>query len=350
LNGALNGNIGVIKSMMAEVTDPTNIALAYSFMPIAWSTGATIGPMIGGSLSRPADQFPHLFGYSEFLKKYPYFLPCAIPATFSALAWVITYLFLKETVPNPVSFSTLLGLRKPKVEEDASSEDRSVLPAPTEKPPSLRALLTSRVIVSAGNYSTLSLMDISFRAIQPLFLSTPIHLGGLGLSPASIGQILSVTGIINGVFQIGFFAKIHDRWGSKRTFLVGILSGFPMILTLPVANYFARADGGLSGRVWAVVWFQVAVSILTSLSYGSVFIFISSAAPRSSLGAVNGLSQMSVSIVRAIGPSIANSMFSLSMEDPLPIIGGNLVYIVLLSIVVIATVAASFLPSRAWNA
>lgn len=43
LNGALNGNIGVMKSMLAEITDSTNIAQAYAFMPIAWSTGATIG-------------------------------------------------------------------------------------------------------------------------------------------------------------------------------------------------------------------------------------------------------------------------------------------------------------------
>ena len=43
LNGALNGNIGVMKSMLAEITDSTNIAQAYAFLPIAWSTGATVG-------------------------------------------------------------------------------------------------------------------------------------------------------------------------------------------------------------------------------------------------------------------------------------------------------------------
>lgn len=43
LNGALNGNIGVIKSVMAELTDETNIAQVYAYMPIAWSTGGTLG-------------------------------------------------------------------------------------------------------------------------------------------------------------------------------------------------------------------------------------------------------------------------------------------------------------------
>ena len=43
LNGALNGNIGVLKSMIAEITDSTNLAQAYGFLPISWSTGGTLG-------------------------------------------------------------------------------------------------------------------------------------------------------------------------------------------------------------------------------------------------------------------------------------------------------------------
>lgn len=53
-------------------------------------------PLIGGSLSRPADRFPGLFGQSTFLKTYPYFLACAGPALFTALAWFVTYMFLQE--------------------------------------------------------------------------------------------------------------------------------------------------------------------------------------------------------------------------------------------------------------
>ena len=38
--GALNGNIGVIKSMMAEITDPTNRARGFSFLPMTWAVGS----------------------------------------------------------------------------------------------------------------------------------------------------------------------------------------------------------------------------------------------------------------------------------------------------------------------
>jgi len=43
LSGALNGNIGVLKSMIAEITDETNQAQAFSFMPL----------ILAGELSAP---------------------------------------------------------------------------------------------------------------------------------------------------------------------------------------------------------------------------------------------------------------------------------------------------------
>ncbi|TFK35557.1 member of major facilitator superfamily multidrug-resistance, DHA1 sub-family [Crucibulum laeve] len=362
LNGALNGNIGVIKSMMAEMTDTTNISKAYAYMPIAWSTGGTLGPIIGGSLARPAERFPHLFGQNEFLKKYPYFLPCAVPATFSLVAWIVTFLFLKETVRNPISPLQLLKIKKGKangtLQNVVGSQDPSASSLPTvksknadldeqEKPMPLRSLLTPRVVIAAANYAFLSLVDISFRAIQPLFFSTPIHLGGLGLPPSTIGNILSVFGVLNGVFQVFFFAQIHDRWGSKKVFIAGIASAFPVFLSFPVINYLAKMEG-LTTRVWAVVAFQIVISIMLSLSYGAIFIFISAASPnRASLGATNGLSQMTVSVMRAIGPAAANSLFSLSIDKGY--LGGHLVYYVLLGVVAVSMVVASMLPRHIWT-
>ena len=43
LNGMLNGNIGVIKSMLAELTDETNMARGFSLIPVIWALGGTIG-------------------------------------------------------------------------------------------------------------------------------------------------------------------------------------------------------------------------------------------------------------------------------------------------------------------
>jgi MFS family permease len=43
LAGFLNGNAGALKSILGEITDDTNVAQGFAFLPLVWSTGATIG-------------------------------------------------------------------------------------------------------------------------------------------------------------------------------------------------------------------------------------------------------------------------------------------------------------------
>ena len=80
---------------------------------------------------------------------------------------------------------------------------------------------------------------------------------------------------------------------------------------------------------------------------GCVFIFITASAPnRASLGTVNGMAQMIVSIMRTIGPATANSLFSLSIDKEHHYMGGNLVYVVLSRVVVVALYIATSVPSK----
>jgi len=43
LHGALKGNIGIVKSAMAELTDESNVARGFSSLQMAWSVGYMIG-------------------------------------------------------------------------------------------------------------------------------------------------------------------------------------------------------------------------------------------------------------------------------------------------------------------
>ncbi|KAI0784273.1 member of major facilitator superfamily multidrug-resistance, DHA1 sub-family [Abortiporus biennis] len=359
LNGALNGNIGVLKSMIAEITDSTNIAQAYSYLPIAWSTGQALGPAIGGYLSRPAEQFPEIFGHNQFLKDYPYFLACAVPATFSAVAFLVTFFFLHETVKTPVTLRRLFRMRTSKAslayQNVASGQDARVGPdaqtstkVDPSKPLPLRDIMVPRVLISAFNYAALALVDIMLRSVQPVFFSTPIHLGGLGLPPYKIGRVLSIFGIFNGLIQIFFFAKIHDRYGTKRVYLVGLASALLVFASFPVINMLARAEEGHSFIVWAAVGFQILTSIIINFSYGCIFIYITASAPnKASLGTVNGLCQVGVSLMRTIGPATANSLFSLSISHQY--LGGNLVYYVLAVMCCVALYVADQLPAKVWS-
>lgn len=39
----MNGNVAVLKSMMGDITDSTNIARVFAFIPITWAVGGTLG-------------------------------------------------------------------------------------------------------------------------------------------------------------------------------------------------------------------------------------------------------------------------------------------------------------------
>ena len=76
--------------------------------------------------------------------------------------------------------------------------------------------------------------------------------------------------------------------------------------------------------------------------------FITASAPnKHSLGATNGLSQMTVSIARAIGPAMSTSFFSFSVENN--ILGGFGVYIFFGILSVLVLQLATRLPSKVWK-
>ena len=161
----------------------------------------------------------------------------------------------KGTPPTPVS--------RHETSENGATEE---LGKNEETPLPLRALMIPRVLIAAGNYATLSLVDIAFKAIQPLFFATPIELGGLGLDPPRIGNILSVYGVANGLFQVFFFADLHDRYGSKVIYSIAMASGIPTMLTFPLINALARTQG-LTWMVWSVVGLQLVLSMVLFMAY-----------------------------------------------------------------------------------
>ena len=225
--------------------------------------------------------------------------------------------------------------------------------------------MTRRVLLSVTNYATLSLVDISYRAIHPLFFSTPISRGGLGLDPPSIGKILACYGILNGIFQVTCFARAHALCGIKRLFVGGMCCAVPMFALFPVINAIARVNG-LGPAVYSVVALQIVFSLGLSSCYGRslfpptteylvnpdltgcIFIYISASSPnRASLGATNGIAQLLVSIMRAIGPAAATSLFSVSLAEGY--LGGGLVYVVLLMISLTSVAIGTTLPQQVWQ-
>ncbi|KAG2136292.1 MFS general substrate transporter [Suillus cothurnatus] len=340
--GMLNGNTGVMKSMMGELTDSTNMAQAFGLIAINWCFGSFLGFLMGGTLARPQDRWPNLFA-GQFWAKYPYFLPCAVAASVVFVSFVLVF-FLEETlaIKRKRKITSDTTSDQP-VEEygsnESSSEDMANVP--------LRSLLTRSIIIPIANQTFIAFLDICMFALMPLFYSTPNDLGGLGFAPPTIGSWLALFGIIDGLFQALFFPKIIDRLGPKRTFYIGVSCFIPIMIMFPVMSWLVFSRG-VDCMATNVLLCQLLLIVLWDMSLVTIFMFITASAPsKNVLGAVNGMAQTTVSIAHAVGPMFAGSVFAFSKDHN--VLGGHAVYVVLGVPAVGMLWLASLLPEKLQN-
>ncbi|KIK82134.1 hypothetical protein PAXRUDRAFT_832390 [Paxillus rubicundulus Ve08.2h10] len=347
VTGALNGNIGVTKSMMGELTDATNRAQGFALLPMIWCIGVMLGPVIGGSLSRPQDQFPQLFAAS-FWGDYPYFLPSLVAAMFAILTFIMILFFLKETLSGAPLYkqspAVVDGEANPRGGNCGVIKKTCGLPESNELdgPVPLKSLLVPKVLLPIACYGSIAVLEIATCALQPLFYSTPIEDGGLGFTPVTIGFWMSCLGVANGIIQAFFFAPLISKLGPKTLFRIGH-GAFALIFGLfPIIQIISRRSG-IVWSVWALLSCQLFLTVIQNMSFSCVFLYVTASAPnQKALGAVNGLSQTTASIARAIGPALATSMFAYSVEHNL--LGGHAVYLVMISITLATAQLGAMLP------
>lgn len=197
-----------------------------------------------------------------------------------------------------------------------------------------------------------------------------LEIGGLQLLPRTIGIVIGGYGAGGAIFQALFFAKVVRRFGERRIFITAIATYLPVFIILPVANLAARHLGQQSIVVWALVGLVVTMMALNDIAFGTsrtrllrlcaftdchalpssgtIFMYITSSAPnKRSLGATNGLSQTSVSIARAVGPALATSLFSFSVQ--MNLLGGYAVYAFFAALSCFAVVLSTRLPEKVWD-
>ncbi|KAF8833233.1 MFS transporter [Paxillus ammoniavirescens] len=351
ITGALNGNIGVMKSMLGELTDPTNMAQGFASLPMTWSVGGTLGhiigsPAMGGILAQPQDNFPHLFS-SPFWAKFPYFLPCAVTAGFAVLTFLAILVFLKETLPRsvvPAKATSLVERETGRLEtgygtvgkQQGSLADLSDAPVP------LRKLLNASRVLRIANYGVLSTLEIAMYALQPLFYSTLIELGGLGFTPITIRLWMAAFGIANALIQLFCFAPLVNRLGTKTVLRVGHACFIPIFGLFHIVNWVAKR-WGVTWIVWVLLTFQMVLTVVMDMSFSCTLMYIITSAPnRRSLGALNGVAQTTASVVRAIGAASATSLFAYSIRHDF--MGGYGVYVVIILIAIATSPLCAMLP------
>lgn len=238
---------------------------ALSFIPLQYGLGMTFGPMIGGLLARPAQNWPNTWGKIAFLRQHPYFLPCATAALVPLSAFVISSIFLKETLPSAIARN------KKKSQEGISlppSETQSEVDVAIEEPKvPFSALMNRTVLIPIINYACLVFVEQSSSALFPLVYASSIEAGGLGLDAFTIGLVMSCVGIGIGLSATLISPGVLRKLGPHYTYRSFYWCYLFLISCYPLENYLARRAGRVDIYVWIVMVLQLSVTTLTVMNY-----------------------------------------------------------------------------------
>ncbi|KAK5943441.1 hypothetical protein PMZ80_004448 [Knufia obscura] len=107
LAGALNGNIGVMRTMLSEIIKEKRYqSRAFLLLPMCFNIGVVIGPILGGFLADPISAFPDVFGPGStvggkngvgWMTAYPYALPNLFSGVFILISAMSVVFGLDET-------------------------------------------------------------------------------------------------------------------------------------------------------------------------------------------------------------------------------------------------------------
>ena len=219
--------------IMADITRTENRGRAMAVRTLAMKVGLIAGLFVGGYIARFWGlRFIFLFGA---VTKIPIHL---------LLAWMV-----KETRPSeaPAKPAEAEATAEPEAEPAAQAapvaEEPAAPPPPPEEKLGVRYFLRIPVLVLAFAVFTISTVGAPqgvFGSLFPLYSTRT-----LGLSPADVGQLLSLAGIA-GVLISFPNGMLADRFGRK-------VSMVPGLLLLAVASVSLAGANGYIGLMVAVL-------------------------------------------------------------------------------------------------
>eukprot|EP00698_Gefionella_okellyi_P015467 TRINITY_DN4368_c0_g3_i1.p1 TRINITY_DN4368_c0_g3~~TRINITY_DN4368_c0_g3_i1.p1 ORF type:complete len:651 (-),score=140.30 TRINITY_DN4368_c0_g3_i1:2729-4681(-) len=95
-HGLLNGNVGITKAYLGEITDRTNKAKAFASFGLTWAVGLALGALAGGLLAKPDIN-------NWFFQKFPYVLPPLLAASITLIGFTCGFCFLTESHPRIIA-------------------------------------------------------------------------------------------------------------------------------------------------------------------------------------------------------------------------------------------------------
>ncbi|KAF1953240.1 MFS general substrate transporter [Byssothecium circinans] len=320
LGGVLNGNIGVMRTMISEIIKEKKYqSRAFIILPMTFNIGVIIGPILaGGLLADPVGSYPQLFGPGspfggkdgvQWMMKWPYALPNLLSAVFLFAATLSIFFFLEETSelckhkPDPAlhigrwirrqifrqNVAPEPGYTAIPADEYAHRPSLELQSTPTtphgeicpkfplarRKLP-FRRIWTRNVITTLLSHATMAMHVGTFNSLWFIYLSAPrydpahpqppgfhphgLHFtGGLALPPPRIGLALAILGVIGISLQLFLYPRLSQHLGPARSLRI-FLAFFPItyfiVPFLSIVHSTSNPPAGVSGPL---IWIAITV-------------------------------------------------------------------------------------------
>jgi hypothetical protein len=375
LAGIGNGNIGVMRTMTAEIVKEKKYqGRAFLLLPLVFNSGVVVGLALGGCLADPVINLPSLFGPQGILNfsgnpegvawmlTYPYALPTIFNAVALACSLLLAVCGLKETMPGRTErkdWGLLLGrairrmLRRilfrravgyTAVQTDDQDSPDHDLPergrskitpppeslekgnAPPKAPLTFRSIWTRDVLYMLVSFALLPLHNAAFMNVFPIFLSTPASSdpmtsllkfsGGLGLPSSTIGLFLSAFGVFGILIQLFIYPRMQAAIGTLWSYRLALTLFLPAYLLAPYLTLLpssASTRFPFQGLGIALILF-LQVMARTFAIPSSVILLTNSSPSLMALGTVHGAGNMWGSLARAVGPAMGGLFFAWGVD------------------------------------
>ncbi|KAI1613660.1 MFS transporter [Exophiala viscosa] len=320
--GIFGGTIVTIRTMISENSTDKTQARAFSFFAFTGNLGILLGPIIGGALSRPATEYPRVFGRFKFFHDYPYALATFASGAIGAIATITSATCIKETL-----------VRKP----ESSEADK--------KPPmsTLELLRAPSVPITLYIYAHVMTLAFSYTAICPVFLFTPVHLGGFGLTPLQISMFMAITGLSQALWLLLAFPWLQARMGTAGVMRL-CATAYPFFFViLPCCNLLLRR--GLTAVFLAVVIPSMILGSGVAMSFTAIQLVLNDVSPSPAvLGTLNAVALTLISGMRAFSPALFASLFAASVRSG--VLGGHLIWILMVALALGFTIVSRWTPEK----
>eukprot|EP01095_Lingulamoeba_sp_RSL-Kostka_P007365 TRINITY_DN233_c0_g3_i1.p1 TRINITY_DN233_c0_g3~~TRINITY_DN233_c0_g3_i1.p1 ORF type:complete len:517 (+),score=122.42 TRINITY_DN233_c0_g3_i1:87-1637(+) len=381
IGGLLNGNIGVAKSVLGDVTDKTNQTRAFSVIGFVFGAALIIAPAIGGYTSDPAGNYPNsIFADIKFFTTYKYFLPPFFGFLVGITGFILGMILLKETLPSksgkeeedttkivveniesPIqleydSNSELIEEESKKVVDDIGESSLLLQPTLNRKKTIWGLIKDPKVIGTISLYTFISFITIIGDEIYAIWAVDEINSGGLNFSSEDIGLTLAIGGVFLLCIQLLVFPKLCKWFGSLRLyqlsllFLAAVYFSLPYI-NIPAKDLYKNKEAGNDILIYQIeLWGGLMLILFVRFgsnvcAFTSAMLCLNNSVYPENLGSINGLGQMTSSLFRAAGPFIAGFVYSFSLSQNLSFpLNFHLIFILNSILCIIAFLVGFILP------